>query len=225
MWGMHEENKRKQFEFFVKYIAVGVSAVWLVWAGTDFLDKRNKYLSVDSTPTADTNLRVEFNNAAKVIDGKEYCLLAGQYTAENTGKLTFHIDTVSFELYRFLDVEYPNWEDGKVAAFSLSLQLNNKDPIEGSIHTINVNENFGVGNILQRSFGYVVPHEKDNDENYYNYVVVARAQGGLPEKRGGWLDSVFQNVSFFFFGDYPTNFGEQDLTHISDLNPICDNEV
>ncbi|MEO9635628.1 MAG: hypothetical protein ABJF89_10505 [Parasphingorhabdus sp.] len=218
---MHDKEKREQIEFFLKYGVMMVGAVWLLWSGTDLIDKRAKILGREAMPIGDTTLVVNRGQASYFKNDKEYCDISGSFSIKNAGALAFKIDEVEFNVYRIQDVEPSKTEKKKLASYSLSKLLVPESLVPGSPDKIRVEEIFSPENILQRSFGFVIPHEKASNGAYYSYVISANAKGGLPEPDRGILGKPLNAVYVFLFGNGLNDFGMNDLRHDSAPRSIC----
>ncbi|HVQ07140.1 MAG TPA: hypothetical protein VMS43_01770 [Allosphingosinicella sp.] len=202
MFGLRDKDKRDEAEFVIKSVALIVSAVWILLVGTAYLERqgkaldlRNKTLGIESNPTADTQISVNFANSPWA-GAPNLCTVTGQYKIKNTGRLNFRIDRVSFEIYRLPVVSQQDLSPNEVTSITPAIRLRGLRPIHRE--TIDVGELVGVNNELQRNFGFII-RERPNTL----YVVVANAVGGLPLEDGSG------------------RFGERDLQYFSDVADIC----
>lgn len=207
MLGMQDSDKRNQTEFFIKNIALVISAIWLLITGTAYIDKqaksldlRNTTLGIESNPTADTQINAILNNAPWITD-RNLCTVTGQYRIKNTGRLNFRIDEVSFEIYRLTILDQPaDLSMGPVTSLTTAVRLRGIEPFYSE--SFPVEEIVGVNNELQRNFGFVIRRDEGS-----HYVIAANATGGLPlvpEERDG-----------------SGRFGARDLQHFTEVASIC----
>lgn len=253
----NSEDGRKKVESQAKVLAMVVGFFWVILAGSDYLKRQNLELSKESIPVADTQLEVNWSNRSAPYGepGEERnCYLTGKYTITNAGDLLFNISQVEFALYRMADVPNPVaptlvesvtvqprlFPDTLADTSRMHLREQGMaELVDGSFTVLNVDENLGPNNRLERTFAWLVRDEVAFDPNNlgsrsfarirqteaanvnYNYVVVADASGGLPDKEGGILADAFEFINDVLAGSYSEEFGENDLQHISAIRGIC----
>lgn len=209
---LSDEEWRVKTEFVIKIITIIAGGWWLVFAGTDLIDKRSKRLGIESVPVADTSL----NYVSKIDEGDpRHCLFSGKFAALNSGDLAFEIDYVTFELYRMQDL--PNWDNAEVVSYALSERLAGLKPIKTI--EIPVNETFSKRNVMERSFGFRILMGRASNGKAYSYTLVANGSGGLAGSKNSFTHWLAEK-GFMSFG--LDRFGENDLRHDTGLRGICD---
>ncbi len=208
MFGMKEPENRAQAEFFIKYIVMTISALWLLWAGTTLIVKehaklnlRNAKLSSSAFPTADHKLKIYPLNELSE-DGT--CIVTGKYILKNTGEIPFAIDKVILEVYAYQYAKPRDLGTDDIISITVSNKLNRSNLI--LTETINGIELVGVDNQLQRLFGYYIKPKKG-----YGYTFSISATGGLPAYKKGQLSVNRKGPKF----------NKNDLKHLSGYGDIC----
>lgn len=204
---MSKENNIFQWvEFIAKYLVVGISAIWVLCVGTDYIQKqtaeleyRNLKLGKNSVPIAKQSLSFHADNAPWGTN-RELCNVSGQYSVINKGVLPFQIDKVLFSVYEVPVLKYDKALGNKVTSLTLSNLLNKLDPI----YTEEILEpaRVGTGGTYSRSFMYTIHRSKG-----MLYSVVANASGaviGVEEENNELL-----------------TFGPNELKITSGLSSIC----
>lgn len=203
---LSDEEWRKQMAFVGKGVAIAVSALFIVSTGTDYLDKRAKALGKSGIPVADT----EWSRSLLLSkgDGEGTCILGGQYRVTNTGELSFKIEHVLIEIYRSENSgREASWNDKTYPATITAMNntISQTDPFV--VAPIAINEAFGPQNRMEASFfvEFEIPPVLEEDEQF---IVIARATGGLPDLRPWWLAPL----SWLESGDQDfSKFGARDL--------------
>jgi|GEM_PF-5545118 len=202
----NEPTRLQWYQFYAKYTVMAISAVWVLIAGTDFLDKqtkelklKNEKLSKNSIPLAFHTMDVKTDNEPWNAD-PDLCTITGSYAIENIGELPFLIEEVTFSIYEFKILDTADVAGNDVTSFTLFKRLENKSPLFQE--TLKVDERVGVKGQLEKSLGYIVKKRPN-----HNYVVVAEAKGGLTDTDGN-LDKSYM-------------FGENELTHTVGPVNIC----
>lgn len=181
MLRMDDPEKRAEAEFFIKQIALVVSAVWILLAGTALivktrakLDLNNAKLSSASIPSAQHTLKIKTNNKPY----KGTCWVTGIYTITNTGELPFIFSDVTIEVYELPIIKFNALNNTDIVSGTLMKRLENMEPIwTDKIEEIEV---VGIDNSLERLFSYYIRKKPD-----YYYAFVASANGGLPVYEDG----------------------------------------
>lgn len=176
---MSKENTSLQWvEFIAKYLVIGISAIWVLCVGTDYIQKqtaeleyRNLKLGKNSVPIAKQSLSFNTNNDPWGKNS-ELCNVSGQYAVINKGVLPFQVDKVSLNVYEIPVLRYEEAVGSKVTSLTLSNLLKKLDPI----YTEEILEpaRVGTGGKYSRSFMYTI-HRSEG----MLYSVVANASGAV----------------------------------------------
>ncbi len=225
MWGLEKEETRDSVGFVVKTGITVVGAFLALLFGTAHLAKIDQEQLLRAKLTGDTNFSGPVYGPYESEDGSDrFCFVRGSYRVLNTGQYPFVVDSVTIELWRLPFITEDRLDPGGAISYSLSERLSGEsaNPAErvGDRVVIEVGEQFGVNNELQRSFGFIVAvseAQRATPSRFRDsYVVVANAYARIDD-RGPWYDGIARRIS----GDLGLGFLENDLRHVSGTFDIC----
>ena len=202
---LSDEEWRTQAAFAGKAAGGVLAALWLVSAGTEYVDRQTKILGATGMPIADT----AWNETLELSSSREgYCYISGQYRVINTGDLAFKIKKVILEVYHFDPKGLPAKLGEKEFDASISAMSNTfaqQKPIVGA--EITVDEVFSKKNRMYTSFDleFAIPETATSNDLF---VITARGTGGLPNT-DGWLLSALKWSGIA--GSEFAKFGVNDL--------------
>jgi len=197
-------------QFFAKYLVIGASALWLLFTGTDYINKqraalelKNERLSRNSIGIAEHFLSLnDTYKDERWGHQSNLCTISGKYTVKNTGELPISFDSVVFSVYALAPTDESELDERGIVSKTISLQLDQLEPLK--IEPIYILERVGMNGQLERSYSYTIAIRPK-----YLYAVVANANGGLSTTKG----SLDEN----------NMFGTRELEHIV-VGKICSYE-
>lgn len=201
-----QSNTLEWLQFIAKYAVIIVSAFWVLYAGTDLVDKQTKSLELKNLRLSKSSIPLVSHNMTIIANGplwgpeNDLCMVTGNYTIKNTGELPVLVGELELAVYEFPPVQPSNIPDSGVYSYSLQLFVERTEPMHRE--KFMGMERVSVGGSYQRSYGYAIRKRPD-----HLYAVVGRAKGGLSNEKGQ-LDTG--NV-----------FGESELLHITQTTDIC----
>lgn len=193
-----KSEKRENITFWIKttfYVAGVLASVVFSASHLALFDAEKSLQSKlrSSTELFITNLNENGNSPVYMGYGEHsedyFCEISGSYKATNTGEYNYFVGDVSFELLELPYIRnYPFGSDEAVS-FSMSERITGKSRykaktlIEGKAFP--VGEGFAPGNMLERSFGFIIPLDTSKDADKHKpssrYVVVANATAAINE--------------------------------------------
>lgn len=170
-------------EFCAKYLTIAISAIWVLYVGTDYIQKqtaelefRNLQLSKNSVPVATPVLDVNVNNDPWIGE-PSLCTISGKYIIQNKGVLPFQIEKVTVEVYETPVLSADEALQNKVTSRSTTILLKQTRPIHRE--EIVAPARVGIEGFYSRNFLYVIKRSKG-----MLYTVVANASGAVVELDG-----------------------------------------
>lgn len=194
-------------KFFAKYAVIAISSLWILFTGTDYIDKqraalelKNERLSKKSIGIAEHFLSLNYTYKDELW-GEKYnlCTIGGKYTVKNTGELPISFDSIVFSVYALPPIDENELDENGIVSKTISLQLDKLTPLK--VEPINILERVGIKGQLERLYSYTISIKPD-----HLYVVVANASGGLSTTNG--------------LVDKGNMFGARELEHIV-VGNIC----
>jgi hypothetical protein len=194
-------------QFFIKYSVIAISSLWLLFTGTDYINKKraalelkNERLSKHSIGIAEHFLLLNDTYKDELWGGEgNLCTISGKYIIKNTGELPISFDSVVFSIYALPPTDESELDEKGIVSKTISLELDRLEPLK--TESINILERVGINGQLERLYNYTLLTKPK-----YLYVVVANASGGLSTTKG----SV----------DESNMFGVRELEHIV-VGNIC----
>lgn len=227
MLGLKDKEKREEIGFIVKTTITVVAAIFAVIFGTSHLAKIDQEQSLKAKLIGSTEIKgLSHGPYVTLADEGLFCDVSGSYQIENTGKYPFIVDEVRIELWEVPYISDSALSREHVTSYSLSerMQAKCENPAKrvGNPVVIKVGEQFGVKNMLQRSFGFIVPISQAQkiamDKGVGSrFVVVANATARLDDRKP-WYRSLTHAIA----GDPGIEFLPNDLRHISGTFNICE---
>lgn len=224
MFGLEDKNKREAIEFVIKQIAMVISVIAILLFGTAYLGKIDQEQQLKAKLIGDTNItHLKYGPYKTTSKEKAYCFVEGSYQIKNIGKYPFVVKSVSISLWEIPYISDDMLDENNALSYSLSerLKSDSRFPAKkaGEAIEIEVGEQFGIANILQRSFGFIVPisePEKIAEGVGSRYVVIANAIAELDD-RAPW----YSKITHFVAGDLGISFLPNDLQHMTGTLNIC----
>lgn len=226
MFGLENKEKREEIGFIVKTTITVVGAVFAILFGTAHLAKFDQEQLLKAKLIGSTEIRsLRHGEYITSSETKLFCDVSGSYQITNTGKYPFIIDNVTIELWELPYIDESCLDGEGATSYSLSerMKSTSKNPAKkiGKPVLIDVGEQFGVENKLQRSFGFIVPISQSQKEAMdqgtgSRYVVVANASARLDDRRP-W----YSRITKFIAGDPGIEFLPNDLRHVTGTFNIC----
>lgn len=230
---MRTELGIKRLDLLIKIVLAAAAVFWLFLAGDELVERKKSLLGSGLWPVGDTDLTFE-RNYVKATEN--VCPIRGSYSVTNTGSVPFKIDSVEIYVVGLPPLDQKKRHEPTYINFSTDArlfpdQVTTDDGagdvrekyvrkiVEGTRFVTRVDEVFGPGNKLERSYGYYI--DKSACKNC-NYAVVANASGGIPQPRKGTIRQALDFVLGPFNETYSYRFGKNDLRHISKVSSICD---
>jgi hypothetical protein len=244
MFGMEDKNRRDQIDFFFKNAALIIGGVFAICFGTAHLDRFDLEQTLRAKLVGDTNLILSrFGAYAEQRPGR-FCEVSGSYQITNTGKYPFVVEWVTIQLYELPYIGDDELLDGGITQYVAAERIEAAHRIKkggkkregefpaniiGKEIKIDVGEQFGPQNSLQRSFGYIVEVDmssedrgsKNSPSSSSRYVLIGRARAGFDEDNDGVVDQFEDERSFEARVGPPILFLKDDLTHISPTFNLC----
>lgn len=224
------KENREAISFIIKSVITVIGALFALLFGTAHLAKLDQEQLLKAKLIASTDINgLKYGTYTTASNVNHFCYVSGSYQVTNKGQYPFIVDSVTIELWKLPYIEDINLEQGEAISYSLSdrMQSNSDHPAIriGDPVVIPVGEQFGVGNLLQRSFGFIVPiiptekvamAEGTGDR----YVVIANASARLDDRQP-W----YGQITKFIAGDPGISFLQNDLRHLTGTFNICQKEL
>ena len=210
----------------IKTIIMVIGALFAVLFGTAHLAKFDQEQLLKAKLIGSTEINALKHGpyfASSSVNN--FCNVSGSYQVTNTGQYPFVVDSVTIELWKLPYIDGASLVKDRAISYSLSerMQSDSENPAikVGEPVVIEVGEQFGVGNQLQRSFGFIVPINQSQKEAVDEgtddrYVVVANASARLDDRRP-WYSRVTKLIA----GDPGIAFLPNDLRHLTGTFNIC----
>ena len=205
------ENKKASAldwaNFFAKYLVIGISAIWTLNVGTEYIDKqtkelqlRNFKLSKKSNPVAYAKFSKYNNSNSPMKHAERLCTVTGAYQVKNAGELPIIIENIKFSVYELPIIIADHLENRDSYSISVNKMVEKLEPKHQETHKVSTR--ISTEGEAEWAFGFIIRRAE-----YKNYVVMATAEGGLAGLNG----SVDEN----------NRFNLNELTSYTKSGPIC----
>lgn len=231
MFGLEQEPRRQAIGFIVRTTITVVGALFAVVLGTAHLAKFDQEQLLKAKLIGDTEINGLVYGPYYTGDAQvdaTFCQVSGSYQIKNIGKYPFIVKQVSIELWELPYINASELDAGNVVSYALSERLQHKSPFSaqqrGDTVVIDVGEQYGVGNQLQRSFGFIVPIDAAMQREMRagrgsRFVVIANAMAHVDDRKP-W----YSRLTGLIAGDPGIGFLPNDLRHITATFNICNTQ-
>jgi len=232
LFGMEDKNRREEVAFYIKSSLLVGGGLLGLWFGTAHLEKFDLEQTLRAKLIGSTEIKgLEYGAYVAKNSDQKFCEVAGSYQIQNTGEYPFVVDYVTIELFELPYIKDIDIEKRPITSFSLADRLKDDAEFEaislGKIK-LDVNEQFGKLNEMQRSFGFIVKIDSGGQsvkKPKNSYVVVANARAGFDRDNNGHVDEFEKNRSTKLTEELSMSpeikFLEHDLRHTTGTIDIC----